>query len=128
MVLLITSRTTRRWTIPKGWPMRGMKDHKAAGREALEEAGVIGQIGKAPIGTYQYWKRDGATFHLCEVSVYPLDVDRQAHKWREKGQRTAKWFSVADAASLVQEPGLKAIIMRHASGQSSEALAPDQSH
>jgi 8-oxo-dGTP pyrophosphatase MutT (NUDIX family) len=111
-VLLITSRTTRRWTIPKGWPMKGMKDHKAAEREALEESGVVGQIGKTPIGKYQYWKRNGGTFHLCEVSVYSLRFDRQVHKWREKGQRSAEWFSIAEAATLVQEPGLKAIIER----------------
>ncbi|WP_246725573.1 NUDIX hydrolase, partial [Beijerinckia sp. L45] len=96
-VLLITSRGSRRWTIPKGWPMRGFKDHKAAEREALEEAGVVGRVSKELAGTYQYWKKGVSTLHLCEVAVYLLHVERQLTDWREKGQRVATWFSVLAA-------------------------------
>src|SRR3954453_11310273 len=56
-VMLITSRETRRWVIPKGWPMRGLKPHRAAEREAYEEAGLKGHIGKASVGVYEYAKR-----------------------------------------------------------------------
>jgi 8-oxo-dGTP pyrophosphatase MutT (NUDIX family) len=109
-VLLITSRETRRWIIPKGWPMKGLDDSEAAAREALEEAGVTGRVRRKPIGTYQYWKRGVASFELCEVKVYPLEVERQLETWREKGQREARWFSPEDAADLVEEPGLRALI------------------
>jgi 8-oxo-dGTP pyrophosphatase MutT (NUDIX family) len=109
-VLLITTRGTRRWTIPKGWPMRGFKDHRAAEREALEEAGVVGRVAKDAVGTYQYWKKGVSTLHLCEVAVYLLHVDRQLTDWREKGQRVATWFSIAEARTLVEEVGLQAII------------------
>jgi 8-oxo-dGTP pyrophosphatase MutT (NUDIX family) len=109
-VLLITSRETRRWIIPKGWPMKGLDDSEAAAREALEEAGVTGRVRGKPIGTYQYWKRGVASFELCEVKVYPLEVERQLETWREKGQREAHWFSPEDAADLVEEPGLRALI------------------
>ena len=51
-VLLVTSRETRRWIIPKGWPMKGRKDHEAAAQEALEEAGVTGHVHKHPMGAY----------------------------------------------------------------------------
>eukprot|EP01037_Dinobryon_pediforme_P043882 gene43882-55248_t len=56
-VVLMTSRETRRWVIPKGWPITGLKNHEAAAREAFEEVGLVGAIGKKPIGSYQYFKR-----------------------------------------------------------------------
>jgi 8-oxo-dGTP pyrophosphatase MutT (NUDIX family) len=109
-VLLITSRETRRWIIPKGWPMKGLKDHKAAAKEAEEEAGVVGAVGKHPIGSYTYWKRRTAHFDLCEVFVYRLEVEDQLPQWREKHQRQSQWFSVQEAAGRVEEPGLGKLI------------------
>jgi 8-oxo-dGTP pyrophosphatase MutT (NUDIX family) len=109
-VLLITSRETRRWIIPKGWPMKGRTNAQAAAQEALEEAGVEGRVRKEPFGKYLYWKRGETNFELCEVLVYLLEVTRQLETWREKGQREARWFSVEDAADLVEEPGLTAVI------------------
>lgn len=109
-VLLITSRETKRWIIPKGWPMRGRKDFNAAAREALEEAGVIGRVGKDPIGRYAYWKRQTDFIELCEVDVYQLDVTGQLETWREKGQRETAWFPVDEAAYKVDEPGLRDVI------------------
>ena len=109
-VLLITSRETRRWIIPKGWPMKGRTNAQAAAQEALEEAGVEGRVQKEPVGKYLYWKRAETNFALCEVLVYLLDVRRQLDTWPEWGQREARWFSVEDAADLVDEPGLTAII------------------
>ena len=44
-VLLITSRETRRWIIPKGWPAPGLTPHDSAINEAMEERGAIGRIG-----------------------------------------------------------------------------------
>jgi 8-oxo-dGTP pyrophosphatase MutT (NUDIX family) len=58
-VLLLTSRKTKRWVIPKGWPMKGLKPHEAAAQEAFEEAGLSGKIGKKRIGRYTYFKRRG---------------------------------------------------------------------
>ena len=57
LVLLVTSRETRRLVIPKGWPWPGVKDHKAAAEEAREEAGILGKIAKKPLGSYTYDKR-----------------------------------------------------------------------
>jgi 8-oxo-dGTP pyrophosphatase MutT (NUDIX family) len=109
-VLLITSRETKRWIIPKGWPMKGRTNAQAAAQEALEEAGVEGRVQKEPFGKYLYWKRAEANFELCEVLVYLLEVTRQLETWREKGQREARWFSLEDAADLVEEPGLTAVL------------------
>jgi len=110
-ILLITSRETGRWVLPKGWPIKGKTAHDTAAREALEEAGVRGKIGKGAIGHYSYGKRlsDGGVL-ACTVEVYPLAVERQLRRWPERGQRTLGWFDPSDAANLVQEPQLSAVI------------------
>ncbi|WP_293854951.1 NUDIX hydrolase [uncultured Alsobacter sp.] len=115
-VLLVTSRETQRWIIPKGWPMKGKKPHRAAEREALEEAGVKGRIDRRAIGHYEAWKRLTDHFILCNVKVYPLEVREQRKKWREQGERRAVWFKAVDAADLVDEPGLRTIIRAFAQG------------
>jgi 8-oxo-dGTP pyrophosphatase MutT (NUDIX family) len=114
-VLLVTSRDTRRWIIPKGWPMKGRKPWEAAAREALEEAGVVGRIGKKPIGRYAYFKRREAHFDVCEVEVFALAVEKQVKTWRERGERELQWFPLEDAASLVEEAGMVAILRELAS-------------
>ena len=109
-VLLVTSRETKRWLIPKGWPIKGKKPHKAAALEAREEAGVKGEVDDKPLGHYKYWKRRAAHFDLCRVNVYPLEVSKQLRSWREKGQRNARWFEVEEAANQVLEPALADLI------------------
>lgn len=110
-VLLVTSRDTQRWVLPKGWPMKHRAPAKAAAREALEEAGVVGTVEKAPIGAYVYDKRlaAGATVR-CLVDVFPLRVTAERSKWREKGQRERRWFAVDEAAGLVDEPDLQVLL------------------
>lgn len=109
---LVTSRETRRWVIPKGWPMKGTPPHKAAAREAYEEAGLLGSISSTPIGIYRYDKRLSATRSvLCEVMVFPMKVKRYLKKWPERAQRVGFWFSIETAASVVQEPELASLIL-----------------
>ena len=110
-VMLITSRETRRWVIPKGWPMKGRKSHATAALEALQEAGLLGKIENAPLGSYHYKKRlkNGAAL-LCRVDVYPLRVVRQRKNWPERRQRTTRWFPCGKAARLVDEPELTRLI------------------
>ena len=110
-VLLITSRDTGRWVIPKGWGMKNKTDAQAAAIEAEEEAGMRGAVGKRPLGAYHYAKtlKSGQPA-VCQVTVYPLAVDRQLKKWKERGQRTLRWFAPAEAAALVAEPELAELI------------------
>ena len=49
-VLLITSRETGRWIIPKGGPIKGFKPGQTAALEAYEEAGVRGRVSARPLG------------------------------------------------------------------------------
>jgi len=105
-ILLVTSRTTRRWIVPKGWRMKNRGDAEAAAIEALEEAGVVGRVSETPAGRYTYWKRMADHFALCEVTLYLLEVERQLDSWTEQGQRRSQWFKLTDAADLVDEPEL----------------------
>ncbi len=110
-VLLITSRETKRWVIPKGWPMEGKTDYEAAKTEAFEEAGIDGRIDHTPLGHFDYQKRlkSGDT-KFVRVQVYGLHVSELKRNWPEKHQRKRKWFSPANAAQLVAEAQLKEII------------------
>ena len=110
-ILMITSRETRRWVIPKGGRMVGKTDPEAAAQEALEEAGVKGDIKDHSIGVFRYAKglKDGGQ-RLCVVSVYPLEVLIQLGAWPEAHQRERRWMTPAEAAEAVHEPDLAALI------------------
>jgi 8-oxo-dGTP pyrophosphatase MutT (NUDIX family) len=110
-VLLVTTRETRRWVIPKGWPWPNTADHLAAAGEAYEEAGVTGQASTKSIGSYVYGKRrSGGVVVPLRVTVYRVDVEEELENWPEQQERQRAWFSVADAAAAVQEPDLSALI------------------
>lgn len=110
-ILLITSRDTKRWVIPKGNPLHGLESHAAAAVEAEEEAGVIGAVCPTSIGTYQYRKRrsNGAAI-LYNVEVFPLAVTHELSEWKEMDERERKWFSYHEAAKSVDEEDLQVLI------------------
>ena len=105
-ILLVTSRETRRFVLPKGWPIPGLKPHRVAEREAWEEAGVVGKAARTPVGAYTYWKRMRDSFVLCNVDVFPLEVKDLEDHWQERGERERLWLSSQEAAAVVAEPGL----------------------
>ncbi|SFR57983.1 NUDIX hydrolase [Litoreibacter janthinus] len=110
-VLLITSRSSRRWIIPKGWPMEDQSPAQAAAIEAFEEAGVEGKAFNICLGLYSYTKFMGRSENLpCAVSVFPVKVQKTLKVWPESKERTRKWFSVKKAAARVREPELRKII------------------
>ncbi|AZO21769.1 NUDIX hydrolase [Mesorhizobium sp. M1E.F.Ca.ET.045.02.1.1] len=109
-ILLVTSRTTRRFIVPKGWPMKGKSGRKAAAIEAQEEAGVLGKALKQPAGTYSYWKRMASRFVRVDVVVYLLEVAEEMADWREAANRQRAWLPVADAALLIDEPELSTLL------------------
>ena len=112
-VLLVTSRETRRWVLPKGWMEKRLSPHALAAKEAFEEAGVVGEVERRPIGRYDYLKR-GPRDRLtaCSVRVFPLRVERLLDKWPERRQRRREWFSPAEAAMAVEETGLVTLLLQ----------------
>ncbi|MCC6889063.1 MAG: NUDIX hydrolase [Hyphomicrobiales bacterium] len=110
-VMLITSRDTGRWVIPKGWPAAGQGPRQSAQREAWEEGGLLGRLSERPIGRYRYHKRlAGGSSVLCSVEVFALEVQRQQRSWPERKERRTRWFTAVEAAAAVAEPELAAMI------------------
>jgi 8-oxo-dGTP pyrophosphatase MutT (NUDIX family) len=109
-ILLVTSRGTGRWIIPKGWPSKRLRDRKAAAREARQEAGVKGRITPKAIGSYRYVKPELGESCQIDVAVFLLDVLKQRKRWPEMHQRKRAWFGVLDAAEKIREPELSSLI------------------
>lgn len=112
-VLLITSRDTGRWIIPKGWPMDGATPAEAAATEAWEEAGIEGKLSHAVLGFYGYFKSMDKSDDLpIVVAVFPIRVKKLAANWPERRDRKRRWFPAKKAASMVSESELRQLI-RH---------------
>mgnify|MGYP001024620342 CR=1 FL=1 len=109
-ILLITSRGTGRWIVPKGWPIDGLTPAASAAQEAWEEAGVKGRVYDQCLGLYSYSKSVSGTDLPIVAMVYPIKVKSLASDFPEVGQRARKWYSRRKAAVLVAQPELARII------------------
>lgn len=110
-VMMVTSRGTGRWIVPKGWEMDNTKPWKAASIEAMEEAGIKGRISRDVIGTFKYDKvLDNGRKLPCVVRVYPMIVETLKKDWKERKQRRRKWFSPKAAARRVNEKQLAKLL------------------
>lgn len=110
-VLMITSRDTGRWVLPKGWAKEGCSKGESALAEAWEEAGVVGYLTGPSIGTYATQKMLIANEPMpCRIEVHPVHVDKLVAKFPEKGQRRRRWMTVKRAAKSVAEPELAALL------------------
>lgn len=115
-VLLLTSRDTRRWVIPKGWPMKGKKAHAVAAQEAYEEAGVKGEAEKAAFGYFAYMKKLKSGLKVpVRVQVHALRVEAMLEAFPERDSRTLEWVSCTEAAARVREPELRNLFLAFAS-------------
>ena len=114
-ILLITSRNTRRWIVPKGWPMPERSPRESVAQEALEEAGILGEVAQKPLGWFHYDKvRKSGEVVPCKVQVFPMEVVRQRRTWLEKAARQTQWCSPQEALTHVGEAGLRQIIVKFA--------------
>ena len=111
-VLLVTTRQSKRWILPKGWPIKDLRPPRSAAREAFEEAGARGKVGAKSIGSFKYDKMldEQGIAVQCEVKVYPLLVKRQSAEFAEVGQRLSQWAELDKALSLIEKSGIKAIV------------------
>jgi 8-oxo-dGTP pyrophosphatase MutT (NUDIX family) len=113
MVLLVTSRETGRWVLPKGWAEKGLSSAQLAAKEAFEEAGIVGKVAPEPVGTYSYEKAlPKARSIECRVDVFPLHVDRLLDDWPESKQRKRQWFTLPQAAMAVDDGELVTLLLR----------------
>lgn len=110
-IMLVTSRDTGRWVIPKGWPWRKLKDHDAAAGEAWEEAGIKGKVEAKSVGTFTYDKRRKNKLRPLKVIVYVLEVLEEAEVWPERHERERRWFTPKAAAEAVAEEDLKTLLL-----------------
>lgn len=102
LILLVTSRRTGRWIFPKGSISSGMTAWDSAAKEALEEAGVEGQVSPEPIGSYQISDKG----ILVDVAIYPLRVEMQHDDWDERHQRLRHWVLLPEARRLLADRAL----------------------
>ena len=110
-VLMVTSLTTRRWLLPKGWPVPGLALPQSALEEAWEEAGVTGSAADQPEGSYRYRKLRRARGAIdCVVQVFRVEVQDLADHYPESGQRQRAWFPLEQAAQVAGEPGLRRLL------------------
>ncbi len=117
-VMLVTSRETGRWVLPKGWHERKLTGPELAAKEAFEEAGLKGEISAEPVGSYSYTKRlPGGRTVQCDVDLYPMRVTRLLNNWPEKRQRKRRWFTLAQAALEVEEGDLAMLLLRLAAAE-----------
>lgn len=111
-LLLVTSRETGRWIVPKGNRVAGLSAAESAAREAYEEGGIEGEVAPTPIGAYRYVKqKKNGSVTPASVLIFPMRVTRQLGDWPEKGERDTRWFSLADAAASVAERSLRRLIL-----------------
>lgn len=113
MVMLVTTRGTGSWVLPKGWPKKKLSGAEIAALEAFEEAGIVGDVVPAAVGSYRYLKRmpDNSTVH-CDVEVYPLQVKQLLEDWPERKERQRQWFTFPDAANAVRDHELTTLLRR----------------
>lgn len=123
-VLLVTSRETRRWVIPKGNVPSGLSPHQAAAAEAEDEAGVCGAVCPTPLGSYRYRKRrkTGASL-MVDVDVFPLAVSRELARWKEQNERERRWFTLTEAVENVEEQDLRELMRSFGATQFKAAAA-----
>lgn len=111
-VLMVSSRDTGRWIIPKGWPVDGETPAAAAAMEAWEEAGVRGRVFDACIGHYSYQKWIDEEMSLpCIVAVFAVEVQRLDDAYPESAERKRKWLTPKKAAQKVEEEELRHLIL-----------------
>ena len=106
--LIITSRSGKKWIIPKGIIESGDTDRYTALKETQEEAGVSGKVLQNSIGSYVYEKWNS----ICTVTIFPLKVTKVHDQWDESGFRKRRWVSAKRAVKKVEPKELADLIKR----------------
>ncbi|MTI08072.1 NUDIX hydrolase [Roseibium denhamense] len=115
-VLLVSSRDTGRWILPKGWPEKGQPAFETALTEAREEAGVLGTATPKALGSFRSFKGLSSGLRLrTNVLVFKVRFDEQLQEFKEAGQRKCVWLPLSQAAAMADEPALGRFLLRYRS-------------
>ncbi|MEJ2621563.1 MAG: histidine phosphatase family protein [Candidatus Thiodiazotropha sp.] len=108
-MLLVRSSKQKHWVVPKGITEPWLTLQASAAKEALEEAGVEGEVGDQSLGSYTYTKWGGE----CSVQVYPMQVKKliPEDQWEER-HRGREWLSPDEAIERIKQPELKPMIKK----------------
>jgi len=109
-MVLVTSRRTGRWVLPKGTIDDGMTPEATARQEALEEAGVIGRPAPRALGTYRVPKIRPPLIWTVEVLLYPMPIERVLDHWLEAGERDRRFVAPDEALALLDDPGMAGLV------------------
>jgi 8-oxo-dGTP pyrophosphatase MutT (NUDIX family) len=110
--LLITSRGSGRWIFPKGDQIQGLEPWDAAAQEAMEEAGIEGEVDPRPLGVYRTFKTLAIRRRVIEVELYPLRVTRQFDDWPEKSHRHRHWAILPETKRLLSDQQIAQMVIR----------------
>ena len=112
-ILLITSRNSGRWVVPKGMIEPHLGPLQSAIEEAWEEGGVRGRADPISVGCYSYKKWGQPR----EVVLYALQVTHVLDHWPEQSERKRRWVPLHDAPVHVGEPDLARALTEVARGR-----------
>uniref|UniRef100_A0A1D1YAC2 Nudix hydrolase 17, mitochondrial n=1 Tax=Anthurium amnicola TaxID=1678845 RepID=A0A1D1YAC2_9ARAE len=103
-VLVISSQKGQDILFPKGgWESdESIKD--AARREAMEEAGVEGNVERV-LGKWRYKSKTQDSYKLGYM--FPMNVTEELIHWPEMENRKRRWVTVAEARETCQQPWMK---------------------
>ena len=107
-VVLVTARGSKRWIIPKGSIGWVLSAQESAPNEALEEAGLKGEVLPDEIGTYTYEKLGGR----YKVKLYYMEVTKLKDKWDEMHFRKRKLVSPKQAVKKVVPAAVSKIMAK----------------
>ncbi len=113
-ILLVTTRCSGRWIPPKGWPVEGLPPADCAALAAIEEAGVVGDLVKAPLGSFRFSKKRKGRTLACTATLFALNVTHCLPHWPQKQERKTRWFSAGDAIAAVDVPELRRLLIKFA--------------
>jgi 8-oxo-dGTP pyrophosphatase MutT (NUDIX family) len=114
---IVTSRRTGRWVFPKGGIDAGKTPAETAKNEIFEEAGVIGEAGTEPVGSYRTAKIRPPLIWTVEVALYPVEIAQVLPEWQEMNQRERRFVGLEKARELLSQPEMADLAERFAASR-----------
>ncbi|XP_059668312.1 nudix hydrolase 16, mitochondrial-like [Cornus florida] len=109
-VLMINSTSGPGLLFPKGGWENDETVQQAAAREALEEAGVRGDLMHF-LGYYKFKSKtlqdEFSPEGLCKAAMFALLVKEELKSWPEQSTRQRSWLTIPDAIKCCRHPWMQ---------------------